>query len=374
MQSPPPTQPADAEQALRPSANRSVEFPCSNCGAGMRWEPDLDALGCEHCGHRVEVPRGDRTIVERSLEEAGEAARGLGVATLVASCQTCGARVAFDERETARACVYCGSASVLGQEANRNALRPESLVPLDIGAERVRQVFREWIGGLWFRPAALRRTSRFRARGVYVPFWTFDARVHSEWSADAGTYYWDEETHVVRVNGRAKLATRRVQKIRWRPAWGERDDAYDDLLVNASTGLRGDLVRKLGAYDTKELVPYEPHYLAGWSAEEYGVDLSEAWEQGRSEIESLQRARCAADVPGDTHRNLRAQHAIRDVRWKHVLLPVWSLQYEFRGKTCTVLVHGQSGRCVGDAPYSWVKIALFAAGVLLAGLLLAALL
>ena len=53
------------------------------------------------------------------------------------------------------------------------------------------------------------------------------------------------------------------------------------------------------------------------------------------------------------------QNEITDVRWKHVLLPIWSLQYQFRDKTYTVLVHGQSGHCVGDAPYSWIKILLF---------------
>lgn len=339
----------------------------------MTWEPDADALACAYCGARVQVPRAEGTIVERALEEAGDAARGLGLEVRVSQCQTCGARVAFGERSTARACVYCGSANVLAQEANRNALRPESLVPLDVGAARVRECFRGWLGGLWFRPNALRRTERFDALGIYVPFWTFDARVRSDWSADSGTYYYENQPQVVMVQGRPKVTMQRVQKVRWKPAWGERDDRYDDLLVNGSSGLRGDLVRKLGAYDMRELVPYEPHYLAGWSAEEYGVDLEAAWEQGQIEIESQQRARCSADVPGDTQRNLRVQSTISDVRWKHVLLPLWSLQYPFRGKTYTVLIHGQSGQCVGDAPLSWPKIALAVLCVILVVLVILAL-
>ena len=358
---------SDSTTARTPtSANQGgtpIEFPCDNCGAGMSWDPKADALVCAYCEHRVVVPRSEGTLVERSLDEAGSAARGLGLDVRVRECRTCGARVAFGDRETSSNCVYCGSAHVLEQEANRNALRPESLVPLEVCSDRVRESFRDWLDGLWFRPNALKQTKRFEAVGVYVPFWTFDAAVHSDWSADSGTYYYVQEPTVVMVSGRPKLRTRRVRKIRWKPAWGDRDDSYDDLLVNASAGLRGDLVRKLGGFDTKQLVPYDAKYLAGWSAEEYSVDLEAAWGQGQSEIESLQRSRCAADVPGDTHRNLRVQNAIRDVRWKHVLLPLWSLQYDFRGKTYTVLVNGQTGQCAGDAPYSWIKILLFVAVV-----------
>ena len=50
-------------------------------------------------------------------------------------------------------------------------------------------------------------------------------------------------------------------------------------------------------------------------------------------------------------------------RWKHVLLPIWSVSYRFRGETYAVLVHGQSGRVVGKAPWSPVKIALAALAV-----------
>ena len=66
-------------------------------------------------------------------------------------------------------------------------------------------------------------------------------------------------------------------------------------------------------------------------------------------------------MPGDTHRNLRVRDEVAEVRWKHVLLPLWSLQYRFGGKVYTVLVQGQSGRVVGEAPYSPIKVALFVA-------------
>jgi hypothetical protein len=252
---------------------------------------------------------------------------------------------------------------VLDTGANRNRIRPESLVPLEIGRDVVEAAFRKWIRSRWFRPNALARQKDFRAVGVYVPAWTFDARAYSRWTAQAGTYYWDTEHVTVMVNDKLQRRTQRVRKVRWRPAAGERRDVFDDEQVLASKGVDSTLAGRLGRFDSAGLVPYRPEYLAGWRAEEYQVDLERGWQHAQQEIEARQRARCAGDVPGDTHRELRVQNRIDDVRWKHVLLPMWSLQYRFGGKPYTVLVNGQSGLVVGDAPYSWVKILLLIAAI-----------
>jgi len=352
------------ESEVEAEGSRSFEFPCGECGADMTWDPDADALACAYCGNRTEVPRAEGTIVERALGEAPQAERGLGLELRVSQCDSCGARVTFEDTETADLCVYCGSAKVLAQEANRNAIRPESLVPLDVGRGDVEQKFRTWIQGLWFRPNAIKKTRSFEAVGIYVPYWTFDAHVHSDWSADAGYYYYVIQTYTTTVNGKPVTRTRQVRKTRWRPAWGSRDDRFDDHLLHASKGQPAGLVRALGDFDTRALVPYRPEYLAGWRAEEYSIDLDAGWDQAQNEMVAIQERRCAGDVPGDTHRNLRVRNAIHDVRWKHVLLPIWSLQYRFGGKVYTVLIHGQTGKVVGRAPISWVKILVLVLGVL----------
>ena len=187
---PTPSPQPTPEDEPRPAASRDVEFPCDRCGAEMRWNPDVDAMLCKYCGNQVEVARDQEVILERPLEEAGEAARGLGLEVRVAHCDTCGARVTYNEAATTETCVYCGSPSVLAQEANRNAIRPESLVPLDVGRAEVEQNFKRWIRRLWFRPNELKRMKRFNAVGVYVPFWTFDCFVHSAWRRCSASSTW----------------------------------------------------------------------------------------------------------------------------------------------------------------------------------------
>jgi hypothetical protein len=253
---------------------------------------------------------------------------------------------------------------VLEQAANRHALRPESVIPLDVGRATVEKEFRKWIGSRWFRPNALARTREFHAVGVYVPYWTYDATVDAQWSADAGHYYYVPVTYTAMINGRPVMQTRMEQRIRWEPAWGQRHDVYDDVLVHASRGLSTELAQKLGAWDMKALVRYRPEYIAGWRAEEYSVDLEQGWGQALATIEADERRRCSGDVPGDTQRNLRVHNTVQGVRWKHVLLPIWSLTYRFGARNYAVLIHGQSGKVVGEAPLSWLKILGFSLLVL----------
>ena len=353
----------DTTREQIPAESQQVDFRCTNCGAPMAWDPKVDALSCEYCGNVVPVPRGEGIVLERPLSAANSVARGFGAEVRVSSCKNCGAKVSFDESSTSEDCVYCGSSSVLSQEANRNALRPESLIPLDLSRAEVQQQFRSWAARLWFRPNALKSTKTVRATGIYVPFWTYDCRVHSNWSADSGTYYYVSVPTTVMVNGKPQIRMRQERRTRWSPAWGERDDSFDDLLVPASKGLPKKSLERLGGFETKALVPYRPEYLAGWRAEEYVVDLTTGWSQAQGEVERIQRSRCSGDVPGDTQRNLRVSNRVRDIRWKHILLPIWSMQYALGGKTYTVLVNGQTGRVVGDAPYSFLKIAGLILGI-----------
>jgi len=269
--------------------------------------------------------------------------------------------VSFPENVTSTACEFCGSAQVLLQESNRNLIRPESVVPFQVDGRNAAELFRKWLGGLWFRPSNLQQSARVaEMNGVYVPYWTFDSNVDSSWTAQAGYYYYETETYTEQdQNGEWVQKTRQVRKTRWEPAWGSRSDRYDDLLVSASRGLPPDLAQKLSTFNTQGLQPYSPQYLAGWKAEEYAVEINDAWTQAVGRMEGSQREHCSKDIPGDTYRNLHVTNRYRDETFKHVLLPVWISAFRYGGKPFRFLVNGQTGEVVGKAPWSVIKIVLF---------------
>lgn len=328
----------------------------------MSFDAASARLRCGHCGASAEVPSEGGSFGERALERGLAAVeRGLGAGeSRVSRCQECGANVVFAGGATATACTFCGSARVLEQSENRNAIRPESLLPFQIDKPHANQAFGRWLGKLWFRPSDLKRMAKVQeVNGVYVPFWTFDAHVDSSWTAEAGYHHYETETYTEEENGRPVTRERRVQHTRWEPAEGQRADDYDELLVCGSVGLPRELAERLKTFDTGRLVPYAPGYLAGWRAEEYAVDLEQSYGQARDKIIAQQQERCAGDVPGDTHRDLQVQSHVSDVTFKHVLLPVWIAAYRYNNKVYRFLVNGQTEEVVGDAPWSAAKILSF---------------
>jgi DNA-directed RNA polymerase subunit RPC12/RpoP len=341
------------------------QFRCPSCNANMQFDAAQGMLACEYCGATVPIGHDDggQSIVEYDLAHgiAMSAQRGYGTEVRRTRCSECGATVNLGGNVTADHCDFCGSPQVLVQEENRNILRPESLVPFAVNADTSKEKFREWLKGLWFRPNALKAEAHVKdLAGVYVPYWTYDSMVDSDWTAQAGYYYYVSETYTTQdANGNTVTQTRQVRKVRWQPAWGSRRDHYDDILVCASQGLPADLVNRLRTFNTAALVPYQSQYLAGWRAEEYAVELNDGWRNAVGTMESEQRRRCGRDVPGDTQRALNVRNRFYQSTYKHVLLPIWISSYRYRDKVYRFLVNGQTGEVTGTAPYSWLKITLF---------------
>ncbi len=324
----------------------------------MFFDAAVQALRCPYCG-TLETAGARESLPIREIpidEGLARAARGMGRPVTSVQCTTCGAVVHAAEGEVTAACTFCGSAVVLYQ-TDPNLIRPESLVPFLFDRNSANQRFASWLKGLWFRPDSLKRLSRAdKLEGVYVPFWTFDASVHSTWTADAGHYYYETEHYTETVGGKKVQRSRQVRHTRWERASGSRDDRYDDILVCASRGLGDALVRKLSPFDTQRLVPYDPSFLAGWRAEAYSIDIYAGLERGKETIVTGQRGRCSRDVPGDTQRALDVENTMTAVTFKHVLLPVWVGVFRHDNRPYQFMVNGQTGEVVGTAPWSTVKI------------------
>ncbi len=354
--SPPP----DAPSA--PPAPLAQGFKCSGCGAQLAWDPGAGAMSCEHCGLKQAVAiAGAGAIRSIPLEDGMRLAqRGLGTPVQTVGCRECGATVNVGEGERTTKCAFCGSTQVLAQATDANSIRPESLLPFGITKKAANERFGVWLKSLWFRPNDLTKMGRVEGMGgVYVPYWSFDSAVRSQWSAERGWYYMETEQYQeTDESGQQVWRTREVQKTRWEPASGYRQDFYQDVLVCAGKGLPEALAAKFVSFDVAKLVPYRPDFLAGWRAESYTLDLMPGWDRGQTIIATSQEQRCSRDIGGDTSRGLSVSNQYDQVAFKHVLLPVWIAAYRYKGKVYRFLVNGQTGEIVGEAPWSVAKIAL----------------
>ncbi|MGE0812527.1 MAG: zinc ribbon domain-containing protein [Vicinamibacterales bacterium] len=353
-----------------------VAHECPACGAEARWDPARRALVCPYCGtvSPAELASDGSLVREHDLALAlraiPAAQRGWERDRVPVQCQSCRAISLFESARVAQRCEFCGSPSVVPYTSTRNVIYPESLLPFTISEAQVRESIRRWYASRWFAPNRLKRAALTdRVGGVYLPYWTFDAQVCARWRAEAGHYYY--ETHSVWRNGRRQQV--RERRVRWEPAAGELTTAFDDELVAATQGLHGRLLKAIEPFPTKDLKPYDRGYVSGWVVEQYQIDLVAAAERSRAEMDAKVRARCAQQIPGDTYRNLDVAATYSGQTFKHTLLPVWLLSYDYGRKSYQVVVNGVTGAIAGEQPYSWVKI-VFAVLALLAVIVLVAML
>lgn len=347
-----------------PEITAREKYACPSCGGEAQWNPAKQALVCPFCGTVSPAKLNSTGSVEihendliSALQNIGSEKRGLQVEKKAVKCQSCQAISLFDPQKVSQRCEFCGSSALIPVEQQGQAIRPESLLEFKISEAQVRDSVRAWYGSRWFAPSALKsRALTDTVKGIYLPYWTFDAQVHADWTAESGYYYY--ETEVYRdSDGREQ--TRQVQRTRWTFSSGSRDHFFDDELVPASRGVPAPLLRKIEPFPTTtNLKPYDPGYLSGWTVEQYQIDLVAAAQQARSEMDSELNQLCAREVPGDTHRNLSVTANYSGQTFKHILVPAWVLAYTFGAQSFQVVVNGYTGTIAGKHPLSWIKITL----------------
>jgi len=350
-----------------PDAVAQKKFSCPSCGGEAQWNPAKKLIICPFCGTtspaQAELDAaGNETIVEHDLVAAlrgiPDDQRGWQTQKISVKCQSCQAISVFDPGHISQRCDFCGSTALVPYEEVKEAFRPESLLPMKISENQVRDSIRQWYGTRWFAPNKLKRGALTDiVKGLYIPYWTFDAQVHADWTAESGDYYYTTETY---TDANGKIQTRQVQHIRWYPSSGWVEHFFDDELVPASRGVHEEKLRKIEPFPTtSQLVPYNAGYLSGWVVERYQIDLVAAAQEARRDMDAQMVKLCAAKVPGDTHRDLQVRCGYAGQTFKHILVPIWLLTYNFGTRNFQVVINGYTGAVAGDYPKSWVKI-LFA--------------
>lgn len=360
---------SDLTDTSEPKPEASHRFPCDNCGADYRYAPGTGTLICDFCGNtRVISDDAYSAAPIRELDfRAALDARLPSVEieeTRVITCPNCGAQVEFEDGVHSMECPFCATPVVGGTGVHRH-IKPHGVLPFGFDESTARGAMTDWLGRLWFAPNGLKQYARKgrRMQGIYVPYWTFDADTTSDYRGERGTVYYVTKT-IVRDGKRVQV---KVAKVRWRPKSGRVARFFDDVLVLASKSLPKRFTDALEPWDLSAMEPYRPDFLAGFRAEGYAVELADGFTEARARMDAIISRDVKFDIGGDRQRIHSIDTDIRDVTFKHVLLPVWLAAYKYRGRTYRFVVNGRTGRVQGERPYSAAKIAFAViVGVLIA--------
>ncbi len=343
-----------------------VGAPCQACGAPREGTSKF----CTACGAPLETP--DVPVVISG--DSGSSADALPNHSF--KCSNCGSEVATSKEQRSYVCPFCDSSYVTEIPLERTGRqRPEFVVGFAVSAQQAREKYFRWLGkNAWFRPGDLARTAvAEKQRGVYLPFWHFSMLAESRWSASIGECWYRTETYTTKdAKGKTVTRTRRVRETEWFPLSGRHHQYYSGYLVPATQGITAKEASAIQPYQLSALARYRPYFLAGWMAEEYSIAMDAAIELSKAEFRRRQEVAVARFLPGDTHRSVSVKTQLKVNGSDLVLLPVHVLSYRYRDRIFRFLVNGQTGKTIGEKPWSVRRVGgVVAVIVLLIGLLVA---
>jgi DNA-directed RNA polymerase subunit M/transcription elongation factor TFIIS len=347
----PPAQPTgeDGSAAL-------LSVACKSCGSQMTYRPGTTMLKCTACGAEQAIENTD-TIDEHSYDKwaSQPEKRVATIGKQVLKCQGCGATTETDD--LSGACQFCGG--VLLPVSNPEGLiAPEAVLPFGIGKKDANGAFGKWVKSRWFAPNALKKVGSTEAlKGTYIPHWTYDANTQTDYTGERGEAY-----YVTVSTGKGSVTERR---IRWYPAAGHVARTFDDVVVPASGVLPEPMLDKMGPWMMAAAQPFDPQYLAGYTALRYDVDPDDGLVVAKAKMDDVIRDDCRHDIGGDEQRVTSMSVQYSALMFKLMLLPIWIASYIYAGKSYQVLINANTAEVVGDRPYSKIKIALAVIGALI---------
>lgn len=327
----------------------SNRFSCPSCGGYMTYSPKEKMLLCDYCQTTMPIVLEDTLIEEYDLFEESHISHIWPQEKRSIKCSSCGGETVVDVEELTSECVFCGSKLVT--EIEDEGVMPEAVLPFSVERQDAKSNIGKWLKGKFYAPKALKKSIKLeRLKSLYVPFFTYDTETATDFTCQVGEYYY--------VTRRRNNKTVRERRIRWHHEGGHIEHTYDDILINASNKVDEGLINRMNSFDLEELQAYHNGFVVGHIAERYGMNLMSGWERAKQYIRQDLNNRIRHKVGGDEVKNIRIAPKYDQVRYKHILLPVWITHYYFKDKLYNVYINGQNGRVVGSYPKSLGKILL----------------
>jgi len=336
---------------------------CSNCGAALNYKPGTKTITCDYCNHKEEIVPVQNGFEELDLkpylQEMGSLSHSEEI--LMLQCKNCGANQHIEENYKSLHCVYCSTPLIIEDAHTERWILPGAVLPFQLDKKKAHQVFSNWVKGLWFAPNNLQKAAikpEF-TKGLYLPYWTFDAQLHAKYSGERGAYYYVNVPYTTTENGKTVRRTRQEQRTRWSPVRGNINGFVDDTLIKASQQRRNPIPSKIARWDLKALEPFNASFLAGFITEKYTISLKNGHLDANKEVKKIAASWARHDIGGDTQRVHSIEMKLSEETFKHILLPVYISSYTYSGTQYNFFINGQTGVISGKRPYSFWKLFFF---------------
>ncbi len=339
----------------------------------MHFAGDSGKLECDYCGSSYTVEEIEKLYSEKDAAAAEQAAWDTsgfsgdwgkeGEGLKVYNCPSCGAQLICGEEMAASSCPYCGNPTIVpGQFAG--ALKPDFILPFRKTKEEAVAALKAHYRGKKLLPDVFSKENHIKeVKGVYVPFWLFDADV------DVSLSFHGTRSHTRTTPDERIISTEHFDVYRSGTV------GFESIPVDASKKMPDEYMDSIEPFDYGELKPFSTAYLPGYMADIPDVSVEECGPRAdrraiSTAYETVRSTVGAYDTLEETGRRID----LRRGAVHYGLLPVWMLSTRWAGNNYLFAVNGQSGKTVGDLPVSsgkyWKYWLAIAAGLTIAGVAL----
>lgn len=348
-------------------AKTTVNYKCPNCSAPLVFKPGNKTVTCEYCGAELEL-EAVKKLFEKEEERAAKAAEaersqwdtkhagsewdaGETDNFRKFTCASCGAEIVSDENTMATECCYCGNPTMIPERFD-GMLRPDLIIPFKKTKEDAVAALKEFYKGKLLLPGAFTENNRVeKIQPMYVPFWLFDSSVSARASFKA------EDDSVIDTPD-AIITNTSVYDV-------ERGGTmrFERIPVDGSEKMADDYTESIEPFDYSELVEFNTGYMAGYLADKYDVDADTAAPNADARVENSALGVLQDTVQGYDRVECKEHTIIKEEgKVTYAMAPVWILTTRYNGEAYTFMMNGQTGKFVGELPYSNSK-AMFALAV-----------
>ncbi len=317
------------------NANTENVSNANSYGGGWESNPYAQRMEDPNEGlHTLDQPDEIAKEVENKLHdvavETSETMEGN-----VYTCTSCGAELFINGVETATYCAYCGQPTVVFSRVSAE-LRPERIIPFTIQREQAVAVIRERLSHGFFVPKAIKNFEVERVRGIYIPYFLFDA------------YYYDYQ----KLKGTIKYE----QSSRTENFIREAECEFRNLTCDASRMLNDEISQRLEPYELNALRPFEIGYLSGFYADRYDMNEKTLKNVVRVRCKELFDNEMKMDLMAENPKIISSNPKFQLKKAQYVLLPAWFMTFRYKNEPYTILVNGQTAKVVGAVPFAKDKL------------------
>jgi len=319
-----------------------IEYKCPCCGASVSFDIDRQQMKCPHCDSEFTAEAFDKTDFlpeDMSWQQSDEKSFDDADGMVSYTCESCGGEIITEHTTAATRCPYCDSNVVMRGNVS-GMLKPDLIIPFKLDKAAAIDGFKKHLTKKVLLPKVFKSESHIKeCRGVYVPFWLFNATADADVSFDA--------TRVRTWSMGDKIYTETSHFDVTRSGTVE----FEKIPVDSSQKMPNDLMESIEPYDNTQAVEFLPAYLSGYLADKYDVDKNSCIPRANTRIKQSTEDTFKESVIGySSVRLLSSSVRFTNSSAKYALYPVWLLHTEWKGQKFIFAMNGQTGKFVGNLP------------------------